>query len=63
MAVSYTGGNTAVVSWTSEELAWDISVNGTVTENITQNPYTITDLQYATDYEVKVRARGDGVKT
>ncbi len=59
LTITYSGGNTAVASWTSEESAWDISVNGIVTENVT-NPYTITNLQYATDYEVKVRAKRDG---
>ncbi|MCR4958441.1 MAG: fibronectin type III domain-containing protein, partial [Prevotella sp.] len=63
LTITYSGGNTAVASWTSEESAWDISVNGTVTENVT-NPYTLTGLQYATTYEVKVRSRnGDTVST
>ena len=56
VTINYTGGTTAEVSWTSTESAWDIDVNGTVTENVT-NPYTLTDLEFATEYIIKVRAK------
>ena len=56
LAVSYTGGTEAVVSWVSDEPSFDIEVNGTVTENVA-NPTTLTGLELATTYEVKVRAK------
>lgn len=56
LAVNYTGGKTAEVSWTSTEPAFDIDVNGTVTQNVT-TPYTLTGLALATTYNVKVRAK------
>ena len=56
LAVDYTSGKTATVTWTSNEEAFDIEVNGTVTEDVT-NPYTLTGLDYATTYEVRVRAK------
>ena len=55
LAVNYTGGTEATISWTSEATAWNIDVNGTVTA-ITENPYTLTGLELATNYEVKVQA-------
>ena len=55
LAVSYTGGNTAQVSWTSDATAWNLDVNGTVTA-ITTNPYTLTGLALGTAYEVKLQA-------
>ena len=58
LKVSYTGGTEATISWTSEESAFDIDVNGTVTENVS-NPTTLTGLEYATIYTVKVRAKND----
>ena len=61
-AVTYTEGLTAEVSWTnaSTATAYDIDVNGTVIENVT-NPYTISGLRVSTEYKVKVRAKVDGV--
>ena len=59
VTVNYTGGTEATVSWTSEENAWDIDVNGTVTENVS-NPITLTGLELATTYNIKVRAKKDG---
>lgn len=56
VTVNYTGGDIAEVSWTSTETAWDINVNGIVTEDVT-NPYTLTNLQLATNYNVIVRAK------
>ena len=58
LAVDYTGGSSAEVSWISNDVtAWDISMNGGVLENITANPYTLTGLSSGTTYEVKVRTR------
>ena len=56
LTVSYSGGTTAEVSWSSTESAWDIDLNGNVIENVT-NPYTLTDLEFATEYIIKVRAK------
>ena len=56
LTVNYNGGPTAEVRWTSEESVFDIDVNGTVTENVS-NPYTLNDLEAATTYTVKVRAK------
>ncbi|MBP5563095.1 MAG: fibronectin type III domain-containing protein [Bacteroidales bacterium] len=55
LAVTYEGGTEATVSWTSEATAWNIDVNGTVTA-ITENPYTLSGLELATNYAVKVQA-------
>lgn len=59
LTVNYTGGTTAEVSWNSAATAWNIDVNGTVTA-ITQNPYTLTGLEFATNYEVMVQANCGG---
>ena len=56
VTVDYTGGTEATVSWTSDATAFDIDVNGTVTEDVA-NPYTLTDLTMGTTYAVKVRAK------
>ena len=60
LAVSYTGGDEATVSWTSDEPAFDIEVNGIVTEDVS-NPCTLTGLEYATTYNIKVRAKNQDV--
>lgn len=61
LKVSYEGGTEATISWSSEEEVFDIDVNGTVTENV-ENPTTLTGLEYATVYTIKVRAkRGEEV--
>ena len=54
LTVNYTGGTTAVVSWTSDAEAWILSVNGTETA-VTENSYTLTELALGTTYEIKVR--------
>ncbi len=56
LTVAYTGGLTATVSWMSEETAFDIEVNGIVTEDVT-SPYVMTELEPATLYEIRVRAK------
>lgn len=55
LAINYTGGLTAEVSWTSEATAFNIDVNGVVTENVS-NPYELTSLELGTTYDVKVQA-------
>ena len=59
LAVNYTGGNTATVTWTGDATLYNIDVNGTVTNNVT-SPYTLTDLEFGTTYAVKVQANCDG---
>ena len=55
LAVNYTSGLTAEVTWVSEAETFNIDVNGEVTEGVT-NPYTLEGLELATTYEVKVQA-------
>ena len=56
LAVNYTNGNQAVVNWTSDAAAWNLSLNDSVITNVTTKPYTLTDLAYNTTYTVKVQA-------
>ena len=60
LAVNYTGGDEATVTWTSDAPAFDIDVNGTVQEDVS-NPCTLTSLEYATTYYIKVRAKNGDV--
>ncbi len=60
LAVNYTGGLTAEVSWTSDASAWNLMVNGTQINNVTENPYTLTNLSLATTYNVAVQANCSG---
>ena len=64
LAVNYTGGTTAVVSWTSEASAFELMVNGNVT-NVNGNSYTLNNLDLGTVYELKIRANcgADGHST
>ena len=55
VTVEYNGGTTATVSWNSEAASFNIDVNGTVTNNVS-NPYTLNGLSLATEYTVKVQA-------
>ncbi|MBP5797745.1 MAG: fibronectin type III domain-containing protein, partial [Bacteroidales bacterium] len=59
VAIEYTGGTTATVTWTGDASQYNIDVNGTVTNNVT-SPYTLTGLNLATTYEVKVQANCGG---
>ena len=57
LAVNYSGGTTAEVSWTSEADAWDVYVNDQeYATNITENRITLEDLDMATTYTVTVQA-------
>ena len=61
LAVSDITSNSAVVTWESEATSFDIEVNGDMTEDVT-SPYTLSNLDPATDYTVKVRTNcGDDV--
>lgn len=57
LAITYNGGDTAEVSWDSESTItnFNIDVNGVV-KAITGNTYSLTDLQLATTYTVKVQS-------
>ena len=58
LTVSDITDNSAVLSWTagSTETAWRLEVNGTLVNNVTTNPYTLTGLTATTAYTVKVKA-------
>ena len=60
--ISYTGGLTAEVSWTSDAPSFNISVNDVVTNNVT-SPYTLTGLDLNTNYTVSVQAVCDASST
>ena len=60
VTVNYTGGLTAEVSWTSDASSWNLMVNGTQINNVTENPYTLTNLSLATTYNVAVQANCSG---
>ena len=55
LAVNYTGGLTATVTWEGDATSYNIDVNGTVTEGVT-SPYTLEGLELATTYAVMVQA-------
>ncbi len=54
--VTYTGGTSATISWTSEATAWNMRVNGVDVNGVITNPYTLTGLELATTYNVEVQA-------
>ena len=56
VAVNYTGGTKATVTWTGTAQTFDIKYNSTTKTGIT-SPYTLTNLSYETTYSVKVRGR------
>ena len=55
LAINYTGGLTAEVTWEGEAETYNIDVNGEVTEGVT-SPYVLDSLELATTYAVKVQA-------
>ena len=55
IAINYTGGLTAEVTWEGEAETYNIDVNGEVTEGVT-SPYVLDSLELATTYAVKVQA-------
>ena len=59
VSINYTNGLTAEVSWNGDAIAYNIDVNGTVTENVT-SPYTLTGLELATNYSVRLQSVCEG---
>ena len=59
LSAIYNGFDYPTISWTSDATAWNIDVNGTVSA-IIDNPYTLTNLEPNTFYEVKVQANCGG---
>ena len=61
LVVSYDGGTSAEVSWTSTESAWNLTLkdvvegDSIVKKNVS-SPYTLTDLEYGKKYEVRVQS-------
>ena len=55
VTVNYTGGTTAEVSWTGEAETYNLRVNATEILGVS-NPYTLTNLELATNYAVSVQA-------
>ena len=55
LAVEYTGGTTATVTWTGDANSYNIDVNGTVTSGVA-SPYTLDRLELSTTYTVMVQA-------
>ncbi len=56
LTVNYTTGSTATISWTSYAPSFDIDVNGTIIEGVS-NPFILEGLESGTTYIIKVRAR------
>ncbi len=57
--------NSAVVSWTSDATQWEVCINEDEANTVIVDTksYTLTNLEAATQYEVKVRAIYDGNKS
>ena len=56
LAVNYTSGaTTATVTWSGDARAYNIDVNGTVTNGVT-SPYTLGNLTPNTTYTIKVQS-------
>ena len=67
IAIDYTGGKTASLSWANgseSQTAWQICINDGKSDRIidvTTNPYTLTGLEFATNYAIKMRTNcGNG---
>ena len=56
LAIDYTGGTEATISWTSDAEAWNMRVNGVDVNGVITNPYTLSGLELATTYSVEVQA-------
>ena len=63
LAVNYTGGTSATVSWNSNATLWNIRVNGVQTNGLTANPTTLTGLDLGTNYTIMVQANCGGGDT
>ena len=62
LAINYTGGNTATVTWEGTAETYNIDVNGTVTNNVT-TPYILENLDMATTYAVMIQANCEDDET
>ena len=62
VAVNYTGGTTATVTWEGTAETYNIDVNGTVINDVA-TPYTIEGLELATTYAVMVQANCENDET
>ena len=67
IVIDYTGGKTASLSWANGsegQTAWQICINDGKSDRIidvTTNPYTLTGLEFATNYAIKMRTNcGNG---
>ena len=60
LAVDYTGGIEATISWVSDAEAWNLRVNGTEIDGISTNPYTLTGLELNTTYQIEVQSACSG---
>ena len=58
LAVNYTGGNTAEVTWEGEAETYNLYVNQEVYDSIT-SPYTLESLELATIYTLQIEANCD----
>lgn len=56
LTVTYTGGTTASVSWTSDASAWNMKINGTPVDGPITNPYPLNNLELGTTYTIEVQA-------
>ena len=56
VAVNYTGGTEATLSWNGWSNAYNIDLNGSIIEGVVGRTYTLTGLEYGTNYQVKVQA-------
>ena len=56
LAIDYTGGTEATISWTSDAEAWNLRVNGVDVNGVITNPYLLSGLELATTYSVEVQA-------
>lgn len=59
ITVEHISDVSAVVSWTAaspSQNLWEIMLNDSTIQNVTTNPYTLTDLTAETEYVVNVRA-------
>ena len=59
LAVTDVTTESATLSWTSNASAWDLKVNDVETENVTENPYTLS-VEPGTTYTVQVRTNCGG---
>lgn len=61
LAATEISNTSMTIGWTNggQETAWEIMLNDSVVENVTANPYTVTNLISGSSYNVSVRAQCD----